>query len=326
MRKQKKRGFSPNYLNLILGFSLLLFLNSCGNNKNTGSQTEYSTPYSGNTVIAVDETFKPIIDSQITVFEKTYLEAKIKAHYLPEGKAVQALINDSVQLAIISRKLTDKEDKYFRARNYIPVTSVAAKDGVAVILHPSNPDTIMTFQELEQILNGTIPSWKKFNPKSKLDKIQLVFDHGQSSTYRFLQEKFNLNGKMAENTFSAETNEKVIDYVSKTPGAIGFIGVNYISDSDDSKVTHFKKLINIVAIYPKAGMRGAGEAYQPYQAYLAQEVYPLTRYVYTISTEPRSGLVTGFASFVNGPVGQKIFLKSGLVPARNPIRIVKISQ
>jgi phosphate transport system substrate-binding protein len=85
-------------------------------------------------------------------------------------------------------------------------------------------------------------------------------------------------------------------------------------------------LINIVAIYPKADMKGAGEAYQPYQAYLAQEVYPLTRYVYTISTEPRSGLVTGFSSFVNGPVGQKIFLKSGLVPARNPIRIVKFSK
>ena len=318
------KHLASNYI--CIGIILLLMFAGCKQSETSNNTKEFSTPYSGKATIAIDETFKPIIDSQITVFEKTYPNAHILAKYIPEGKAIKSLVDDSSQLIIITRKLTDKEDKYFRSKDYIPHTSESAKDAVAVILNRNNPDTIMTFIQLNQILKGDLTKWKEFSKDSKSGNIELVFDNALSSTYRFLQEKFELNGKIAQNTFSAEDNEKVIDYVSKTPGAIGFIGVNWISDSDDATVVKFKKKINVVAIYPKPDMKGAGEAYQPYQAYLALGYYPLTRYVYSICTEPRNGLASGFSSFLNGPVGQKIFEKSGLMPARLPARIIRVTK
>ncbi|HMG15780.1 MAG TPA: substrate-binding domain-containing protein [Saprospiraceae bacterium] len=326
MRKYKKYKNGVPFKFYYLGIYIILFSISCAPSNSTEKENTLSTPYSGKTKIAVDETFKPIIDSQLTVFEKTYQAAHITANYVPEGEAIKSLLDDSTQLIIITRKLSDQEDKFFRSKDYIPHTSESAKDGVAVILNHNNNDTIMSFIQLNQLLKGEISKWKEINKDSKSGNIELVFDNSLSSTYRFLQEKFDLKGLIAKNTYSAGNNEKVIEYVSKTPGAMGFIGVNWISDSDDSTVVGFKKRINVVAIYPKPEMKGAGEAYQPYQAYLALGYYPLTRYVYSICTEPRNGLASGFSSFINGPVGQKIFEKSGLMPARLPARIIRITK
>ena len=65
--------------------------------------------------------------------------------------------------------------------------------------------------------------------------------------------------------------------------------------------------------------------YQPYQAYIAQKSYPLVRDIMMISREARSGLASGFMAFVASDKGQRIVLKSGLVPATMPIRIVEIN-
>ena len=65
--------------------------------------------------------------------------------------------------------------------------------------------------------------------------------------------------------------------------------------------------------------------YQPYQAYMAQGKYPLLRDVVMISREARSGLASGFMAFVASDKGQRIVLKSGLVPATMPIRIIEVN-
>ena len=65
-------------------------------------------------------------------------------------------------------------------------------------------------------------------------------------------------------------------------------------------------------------------SYKPYQAYLAMGLYPFTRNVYIISTDPKTGLPSGFTKFVSTDRGQKIILKSGMVPATQVIRIVNV--
>jgi phosphate transport system substrate-binding protein len=65
-------------------------------------------------------------------------------------------------------------------------------------------------------------------------------------------------------------------------------------------------------------------SYKPFQAYLFYGYYPLTRTVYIILNDPRGSLPSGFTSFLTSDRGQRIILKSGLVPATQPIRIVHI--
>ena len=119
--------------------------------------------------------------------------------------------------------------------------------------------------------------------------------------------------------FALKSNSAVVDYVSKKPQTLGLIDVSWISDGDDSTANSFLKSIRVMNISADSG------SFQPYQAYLATKKYPLARDVVIISREARSGLGTGFIQFCTSDKGQRIVLKSGLVPATMPIRIVEIN-
>ena len=105
---------------------------------------------------------------------------------------------------------------------------------------------------------------------------------------------------------------------------MGVIGVNWISDIDDSVSNNFRHTIKVVALKDEASSE-YHDFYQPYQAYIALNQYPLVRDVYLISRESRIGLGTGFASFVAGDQGQRIIRLAGLLPATMPVRIIKLN-
>lgn len=307
---------------LLLG---LLLLNAC-KSESTETGKKPSTPTTGTVKIAVDETLRPIFEAEIKVFESDYPRADIQEVYVPEGEAINMLLNDSVQLAIVCRQLTQKEKDYIKNRDYNAVEIESARDGVALILNPENNDTTIMYNKLEEILKGEFTNWSELNKNSNLGKIQLVFDNAMSSTYRFIQDATKIKELSPKNIYAVGDNEKVIDYVSKNKAAIGFIGSNWISERDDSITVTFIDKINVMGIAPSPEMKGAGEFYQPYQAYIAQRFYPFTRNIYTVCTEPRAGLATGFTAFLAGDKGQRIYLKSGLVPAKMPLRLIKISK
>jgi phosphate transport system substrate-binding protein len=88
--------------------------------------------------------------------------------------------------------------------------------------------------------------------------------------------------------------------------------------------TNFLNGIKILGLSPPDSAKAfQGEYFQPYQAYILQRTYPLVREVYIINRESRSGLGTGFASFVAGNKGQSIINLSGLLPATRPVRIME---
>ena len=74
------------------------------------------------------------------------------------------------------------------------------------------------------------------------------------------------------------------------------------------------------------GIKTDDDYLKPYKAYIAMKKYPLSRQVYMISRETRSGLGSGFITYVASDKGQRIVLKSGLVPATAPIRLVEIKR
>ena len=122
-----------------------------------------------------------------------------------------------------------------------------------------------------------------------------------------------------------KTNEQVIDFVSKTPNAIGVIGVNWLGNRKDTTNLTFRDDITVMAVSAdKIATRS--NSYKPYQAYLFYQNYPLTRPIYALLNDPRNGLSWGFASFLSSDKGQRIILKAGLVPATQPVRIVHVNE
>ncbi|NTW34497.1 MAG: phosphate ABC transporter substrate-binding protein, PhoT family, partial [Bacteroidetes bacterium] len=148
----------------------------------------------------------------------------------------------------------------------------------------------------------------------------------KSCNTRFIREKFELKKDFPDNCFAVKSNSQVISFVEQNKNAIGIISVNWISDKNDSISHEFLKKIKVVSIGDEANTDGTGSFYKPYQGNIADGSYPLIRNVYIINRETFSGLGSGFAAFVAGEKGQRILLKSGLVPATMPIRLVQIKK
>ncbi len=307
-------------LSVLAMFSFIL--TSC-HSKSPDKYTD--TPTTGSIQISVDETFQPIIDSEVPVFQGIYQSAKIKPIYEPEVDAFNRLFKDSVRMIVVSRTLTVKEREFFANKQFFPKEVKIALDGIAIICNKNNPDTLLTMKQLKQILLGEVTNWKQINPKSKLGPLKAVFDNPKSSTVRFAVDSICETNKLGKNLTSLLKNSEVLNFVKNTPNAIGLIGVSWVSDTHDSTALTFLKKVHVMSI-SRQDIATEENSFQPFQAYINDGRYPLTRSIYIINSEPRTGLASGFTSFIASDRGQKIILKTGILPATQPIRVVKIKE
>jgi phosphate transport system substrate-binding protein len=241
-----------------------------------------------------------------------------------EIKAFNLLLKDSVRMIIASRTLKEEEADYFKSNKIYPKEVKIATDGIAFIVHEENPDTLITTGLIQNILVGKVRFWNELNPGSKLGRIKVVFDNPQSSTAEYAIKEICKNHELSPELSAMESNPEVIDYVSKNPGALGIIGINWISNRKDTTCMGFLEKINVFAV-SKEERATVNNSYQPYQAYLATKQYPYTRDLYIILTDPRFGLTSGFTSFIASDRGQRIILKSGILPATQPLRLIHVN-
>lgn len=300
----------------------LAVVSACRSKSGEGPTDTYS---SGVIAIAADESFEPIVQEEIDVFESLYPLAGIVPRYTTEVEAINLLLKDSVRLAIATRTLTEEEMNSFHSRKFYPREIKLATDGLALIVNRANQDSLMTVRDFSRILTGEAKEWKEVNPNSRLGAIQVVFDNKNSSTVRFAMDSICGGKPLAEGNVSAlKTNRQVIDYVAKNSGAIGVIGVNWLGNRSDTTNLSFREEVRVMAV--SAGdVATSDNSYKPYQAYLYYGNYPLARPIYALLNDPRNALPWGFTSFMTSDKGQRIILKSGLVPATQPVRIVHVN-
>ncbi|MBI3481835.1 MAG: substrate-binding domain-containing protein [Bacteroidetes bacterium] len=299
---------------LILLFVLVV---ACRDRDKSGKILD--TPTTGEITISVDESLKPLFQAEIDGFEGLYHYAHIKAKYVSENAAIEDLLKDSVRLAIVTRKLYPQEKQKLDSIKIPGAQILVAREAIALIVHKDNPDSLIAWNQVTDILKGNISEWKQLFPPSKLGELQLVFDSPQSGIIRYLTDTLGLTTLPAF-CFAASTNEEVFAHVSKTKNAIGLIGLSWISDKDDPSANQFLKNIKVM------GISTDDDYLKPYKAYIAMKKYPLSREVYIISREERTGLGSGFIAYVASDKGQRIVLKSGLVPATAPVRLVEIKR
>lgn len=306
-------------------FATAVAVSSCGSG---GGSTEkpLDTPTSGQITLAADESFMPIVKAEIDVFEATYPDAHIKPIYESEGEAFRRLLADSARVIIVSRQLNDNEKAQFKQQTITPTTTKLAVDAVALIVNNANADSLLTVQQIGEIMHGRFSSWKQVNPKAKEEKVVVVFDKSNSSNLEFMRKYYKLPADLQTNIFAANSNEEVVKYVSKTPNAIGVIGVNWISDSEDPKHLSFRREVKAVAVADSTPPTSQYDYYQPFQAYISNGSYPYCRNIYAISREARTGLGNGFVAFAASDPGQRIVLKAGILPATAPIRVVNFNK
>lgn len=272
--------------------------------KQPGKDTRDTTS-SGTIHISVDETFKPIIDSQIQVFEAAYPNAKIIAHYKPEADCLRDLANDSTRMIIVTRSLNRNEEEFYKdSLSYIPIKGRLASDAVAVIVHSKSPDSVFTMDDIRGILSGKT----NYKLRPVLDGLSAT------STVRFAIDSILRGERIGQNVTAARSSQAVIDYVAGNPDAIGFIGVSWLGNKEDSTYLSFLQKVNIASI--QCGICTRETYVKPYQANIATRRYPMVRGLYYILKENYGGLGSGFANFLENERGQLIFRRAYLWPAR----------
>ncbi len=300
---------------------LMLLLSSCMGGGNAGSN---ETPTRGDIKISVDESFRPLIDTEIYTFTSLYTNAKIKPEYKPEYDVINDFMNDSVRVMVTSKKLSDNQIQYLRDTLVIARTTTFAYDALALITNKENKDSLLKFETVKDIFLGNITNWNQVNPRSKLGDMRVIFDNNKSGNIRYFKELFNIKDDLPANFFAVNNNPEVVDFVSRNPDALGIISVNWISDKDDSLSMSFIKKINVIAVSQQ--FLDDGSYYRPQPGFIYDKSYPFVREIYLISRETFAGLGSGFINWACAEQGQRIVLKSGLVPATMPIRLVQIKQ
>ncbi len=320
--KQIVRLLGKNPLAIIpyiyIGF--LVILPSCVGGGNAGSET----PTSGNIKILADESFRPLIETEVNTFTGLYPYAHITPLYKPEVDVVNYFMNDSARVMVTSRKLSDDQIKYLRDTLIIARTTTFAYDAVALVINKDNPDSLLKYDEIKDIFTGKITKWNEINRNSNLGTIRFIFDNTKSGNIRYFKEKFEYDDPFTDNFYAMHSNLEVINFVQNNKDAIGIISVNWISDMDDSTSRTFINKVKVVAVTQP--YLDQNTYYKPDQGFIYDKSYPFVREVYLISRESFSGLGSGFIQWACAEQGQRIVLKSGLVPATMPIRLVQIKQ
>lgn len=302
-------------------------------------QTDTGT--SGTMDMVCDNSFQNIMEQEIGVFEFQYPEAHILCRYLPEAQAVDSLMQLRVKTIVIPRALTTQEVERLKKKRHIAKQKKIAVDALALIVNPANPVDVLTMPEIADILTGRVTDWNQISP-NQTGPIRVVFDHSLSSTTAYMRDSLMGGQKFGPNVYAQDSIPGVFRAVADTKGAIGILGVSWLNtdlDSPDSaqidalakevnsdeatRGTNFAEdRVKVLKVCRRDDFRG----YKPYQQNIYDGTYPLTRQIYMITYGANGGLNHGFFSFVTGAIGQKIILKTGIMPGIYRPQIVELPE
>ena len=311
-----------NLFYIFVGLTMFFGLSSCEDKPKDGRTDTYS---SGAAQFASDESFSPILDELVQVFEATYPKADLTPIYTNEIDGINLLLSDSIYLTIAARNFTQKEFDNLKERGFQPKAIPVAYDGLALICNNQNTDSCISVADITRVFKGEVTKWNELYPGSKKGEITVVFDNNKSSAVHFVEDSI-LGGNPISNpnVAAVQTSEEVINYVEKTPGAIGIIGSNWLDDKRGDTSVAKGRNIRTMSV-TRLDKATPNNSRKPDQYYIYSREYPLIRTIYALVTDPRRGLPWGFAHFLESPRGQMIIFQTGyMLPYRGDIRLKSI--
>lgn len=287
---------------------LALFIPSC--KERVAKDELKETPVSGTIHISADETFKPVMDAEVKVFESSFPNAKLIIHYKSEADCFRDLTRDSTRMILVTRPLNKEEERfYLDSIHFVPVYGKLAYDAVAVILNAHAHDSLFTMDEIRSLFSG----YSKSGLQPVMDGLSAT------STVRYAIDSVLKGQPLSKGVLAAPNSESVIEYVASNPNALGFVGMSWIGDQDDPKQREYLTKIKIAAI--RCDSCPDKPFVQPSQENIAIKRYPMIRTLYYILKEDFKGVGNNFVNFLQFERGQLIFRRAYLMPARMSFEI-----
>lgn len=280
-------------------FCLVVFT-ACNNNNNVSDQEKKRKVVA---YIYADPAFVNISQELSDVYESINDSVDFQVVSRGEDLSIKQMVSDSIALAVVSRPLTSAEADQLSSSQKTGKEYLFAQDAITFVVNRSDKDTVFTKEQLMEAFTK--------NPKGQ----KVVFDENYSSSVNYVSK---LLGKetLTANSFATKDTKELLAYVSQNRNTIGILGSNVFSNLDDSTLTALFKNIKLI------GIKDCGRIYYPFQSDIAAQKYPFARNIYILNSEHYYGKYSGFKNFVIGPKGQRIILKSGLMPINMPGRLL----
>jgi phosphate transport system substrate-binding protein len=294
---------------------MLVGLWSCDQKNNIEAE---DSPTAGKLKVFYDAGLKKHVTNQALTFESQYPNSEIILFESSENRAVQALYNDSCELIVISRDLTEEERNAFASKQFDPKFSRIAKSGVAVLTNIATPLNAVTVDGIKKLLTGK--EAVRDSSDHALD-LKIIFDQNNSSVLHYICDSILHGEALGPACNILNSTPDAINYVSSHKNTLALIDFAWISDVDDSLYKANTNKIKLLALSQRDG-----EFALPGQSSFKLQTYPFTRTVYAIRKTGDFTLAKGFESFMAGPKGQLTFLKQGLLPTRQNERSIHVNK
>ena len=204
---------------------------------------------------------------------------------------IQSVGEGTADIGMASRDIKDSERDAYPTLKPIAV----AKDGIAIVIHPSNVVTSLSVEEIRKIYEGTYTNWSQLGGSTA--DIVVIGRDSASGTREFFWQHVMKKKEFVTTLLEKNSNGAIKQTVAQTPGAIGYIGLSYIDDT-----------IKIVKVKVDTG------EVEPTVEAIQNGSYPLSRELYLIVAGEPEGLVKEFIDFVLSSEGQKLVEEEGFIP------------
>jgi phosphate transport system substrate-binding protein len=211
------------------------------------------------------------------------------------GNGLKAIIDGTTDIANASRFIKDKEIQMACDKGVYPVPFRIAMDCIVPVIHPSNPVTDLSLNQLEAIYTGKITNWKEVGGKD--EKIVVVSRDSSSGTFEVWGEIVLEGGRVMPAALTVASNGAAVQTVANTAGAIGYIGLAYVNDS--------LKQVKVNGVLGNEATTMSGQ-------------YAVSRPLFMFTNGWPQGTVLDFINYVFSPKGQRLIQEVGSVPVFMP--------
>jgi len=271
------------------------------------------TTIAGNLNLQVDATVQPIVEDVLAVFKSVYPKAQILQVNRSESDIVNAMMRDSSAVVVLTRELAENEKAHFDKLNIKPRITHFATDALALITNKTATDTVINLEDVYKVMRGEEAATVK----------KLVFDNPNSSALQMLMKNAGVTKIPANAVYSLNNTQEVVRFIMQNPGTIGVVGVNWLVQPPQELEKDVAN-ITVLAVNNVKIKKEAEKYFKPSQSNIATGSYPLTRKLYLLNYQGRPGLGMGFANYISAREGQRIILKSGLLPVEIPPREIEV--
>ncbi len=284
MKREKKKA---GMISLVCAVALMMSFSGCTNSSvDGGTGTTLATR---KITIAGSTTVQPISNQAVEVYMAENPNVRISIQGGGSGTGIRMVSTGSVDIGAASRDLKDSE---MEATPDL-VTHTIAYDGIAVIVHPSNPIDGLSMQQIQDIFAGKVTNFREVGGPNR--EIVVVIREEGSGTRATFEELVMDKGAVSnsENVLQKPSNGAVRATVSGNENAVSYIGFGYIDES--------VKALQVEGVMPSKTTIGDGS-------------YPISRSLYYITKGQPTGDVKSYIDFVKSSEGQKIVDAEGFIP------------